>query len=282
MIAQQPFSKFSQLIRWYSNAITLYDIHSPAAYKLAEAMEASKIGKRDGREILRFRNRLRKDRHLFKQKTDDEGAFSNNNRKMSTVGRFSRKSQAPLFAYRRLYRLTRYLKAENILELGTGSGLGHYVLRKAAPEALITSVDADPYLTELARSNIGRDEKRSSFICDSFSRFWQDEAARSMPWDLIILDGDHRGVALLNNFHQIKHNRDTYGYSPTIFIGDIRWSSGMLNAWEEIANAYRGIALDYFHFGILHPGSESGQHLKASIIPYRYKFWRAGFFPPEK
>ncbi|TVR85493.1 MAG: hypothetical protein EA411_12730 [Saprospirales bacterium] len=278
MTTQQRWWRFRQFLNWYASAKTIYDIHSPGAFELVSALEQLPIEWKEGREILNFRKRLRRDRHLLTKDNEGPKAIIEENYHNSTVGRFSRKTQLPLSAYRKMFRLAKYRNAKHILELGTGSGLAHYVLRKARPEAHITSVDADPYLTELARTNIGRHERKSSFICDSFTGFWQDEAARSMPWDLIVLDGDHRGVTLLNNFHQIRKNNLEYGFKPSVFIGDIRWSSGMLTAWEELMDQYEGIALDYFDFGILHPGGETGPYLKASLIPYRYKFWRAGFF----
>lgn len=277
MMSLFNFWKLKSLLKWYRSGLTIYDIHSPGVFPIAEALERGFIRDDDGTEILEFRKMLRKDRKLFKK--IDEGAKQNRSPAMEdTVGDFARKSQAPLYNYRRLYRLAEFISANNILELGTGSGLGHYILRKARPEAMITSVDADPFLTEMARTNIGRQYHKSSFICDSFSSFLEDQSVRETSWDLIVLDGDHRGVALLNNYHLIHDFSLKNGKIPVFFIDDIRWSQAMLTAWTELYGIHRGIALDYFSFGLLAPHQQEDFSFKAAILPYKFKPWRAGFF----
>ncbi|TVR78713.1 MAG: hypothetical protein EA409_10340 [Saprospirales bacterium] len=271
------FWKFKSFLKWYRSGITIYDIHSPSVYSLVESVEKGSIRDEDGREILEFRQMLRKDRKMFKKMGAGPKDGMSSSMK-ETVGNFARKSQAPLYNYRRLYRLAEFLSAENILELGTGSGLGHYILRKARPEAMITSVDADPFLTEMARANIGRNYHKSSFICEHFSSFLEDESVRQTAWDLIVLDGDHRGVALLNNYHLINNFSQKNGKLPVFFIDDIRWSEAMLAAWSELYLMHEGIALDYFLFGILAPHQQEDFLFRAGILPYKGKPWRAGFF----
>lgn len=267
--------KYKAFFKWYLTANTIYDIHSPNLYPVVEALEYETISPVHLKGIQQFFRAL----SLQKKKFDlvDRGASQDQPKRNMDFSRFAEKSRSPMFNYKRLYRLAKYLNAKEVLELGTGSASGHYVLRKAVPEAQITSIDADAFLTEMGKENLGQYQTSSQFICSTFKEFWNMDLAQSQTWDLIVIDGDHRGEAMYQNFNSILKWSKQQLHQPCMYWDDIRWSPDAFAGWTKICSEYEGIAIDYFNFGLLVPTKYANSRQTVSVIPYLAKVWRCGF-----
>jgi predicted O-methyltransferase YrrM len=73
-------------------------------------------------------------------------------------------------------------------------------------------------------------------------------------YEMVFIDGDHKGSSLLKYFDQIVKQIPDHG---VIIVDDIRWSSSMYEAWNEIKNRPDvKVTLDLFYMGLvfLKPG----------------------------
>jgi len=144
-----------------------------------------------------------------------------------------------------LYRLSNFYKPNAILELGTHFGVGTFCLSEGNPNAQIVSVDACSETQKIAKQHIKN--KNIQFIQSTFDVYLS--GLSNQKFDLIYIDGDHRGKALLK-YLQIL---DNFSHDDTIFVlDDIRWSKDMLQAWNDIiVNTNFHLTLDLFKMGII-------------------------------
>jgi predicted O-methyltransferase YrrM len=91
--------------------------------------------------------------------------------------------------------------------------------------------------------------------------------------DLAYLDGNHRLEPTLEYFEKcLVHAHD----ETIIVLDDVHWSEGMTEAWRTIqAHPRVRMTLDLFDISIvfINPNIREKQHY--SIVPYRWKPWRA-------
>jgi predicted O-methyltransferase YrrM len=147
-----------------------------------------------------------------------------------------------------LYKLVRYFKAQNILELGTSIGIGSSYLMAGNPEAHLTTIEgcsstasvAKRLFTALEMDSI--DQRVASFV-DAIPELTKNK------YDLIFLDGHHDGQATLKYVDQLfscLHD------DSILILDDIRWSADMLSAWNKAKSDERfHVSIDLYRMGIL-------------------------------
>jgi predicted O-methyltransferase YrrM len=110
----------------------------------------------------------------------------------------------------------------------------------------LTTIEGDPFLHQNAKDYLSRFGDRVDVVLGNFD----DVLPQILPtkkWDLVIIDGNHRGEALLNYFHQIKPHLSENAW---VLMDDIHWSPDMTNAWNDIvANCGGKLTLDFFQWG---------------------------------
>jgi len=133
---------------------------------------------------------------------------------------------------RLLFRLTRYFKSKNILELGTYMGAGSLYLAHANKNAKITTIEASETLAGIAQKSFDEAQVNNiSLLNKTFEEALPEILKSNPPFDLIFFDGNHTYEATLNYFHQCMEYKNEH----SIFIfDDIYWSQEMYKAWTEI------------------------------------------------
>lgn len=149
-----------------------------------------------------------------------------------------------------LLRLVHFLKAQNILELGTSLGLGTAFLASHS-EARVTSIDGCSETQKVARDNLSKlgFMDRVELLTGTFDDVLPGLLAERRTWDLIYIDGDHRKTSTLRYFEQIiPHLHE----NSMVIFDDIYWSKGMTEAWKSIQEhpAVRQ-TIDVFQFGMV-------------------------------
>jgi len=229
------------------NAKNLHGVHSPFFYALNREVLAKKNFPLT-KKVEELRNELKKNHQ--KIELVDLGAGSrvnnSNSRKISEIARVSSGSKKDLAL---LHNLAKWIKAENILELGTNLGLGSIALSSADCVKRVITIEADPSLSKLAVKNLEKFDLNAEVIQGSFEEIIDLALKKLKRIDLAYLDGNHKKEPTLDYFKRIKEFIDN---DSVIAIGDIHWSEEMEEAWENIkADKDVAATADIFSIGLV-------------------------------
>jgi predicted O-methyltransferase YrrM len=180
----------------------------------------------------------------------DDPASSGRGR-MESLSRVAQRISAPRRKAMCLYGLVRGLAPTRALEMGTGVGIsGAYQgtgLRHGGGGAMV-ALDGAPDLAAVAGETYA--ELGLDAIDVRVGPF-----AQTLP---PVLDEGELGYALVDGHHQEQATLDYFellvSRSPGVVLvfDDIRWSDGMLRAWERIARDPRaGLAADLGSYGVV-------------------------------
>lgn len=184
--------------------------------------------------------------------------FKGSKRKVSQIARVAgliRKRQ------RLLFRVAKYLKVKNALELGTSLGLGTIALASSSEKIEVTTVEGCPKTLNIAEKTFAKYEvKNIKAINKTFEEFFNEVGKQN--FDLIYIDGDHSGKSTINYFENVLefvHN------DSVLIFDDIYWSPEMTKAWKEIINRPEvTVSIDTFQWGFVFFRKE--QHKEHFVI----------------
>lgn len=147
---------------------------------------------------------------------------------------------------RALAGLARHLDAVGVLELGTCLGITTAYLGKHA--ASVTTIEGNPVLAEHSEDVWQRlNVQNVTSIVGNF-----DDLLPSLPpqqYDLVFIDGNHRGSALLQYVNELAPYLTEKG---VIVCDDIHWSRDMESAWDELIQENRwSLRVDFYEWGLL-------------------------------
>ena len=233
--------------RHFFTACNAHALHSPFLYRLYnEAIKSQKTP--DAWPIERLRKHLLNDERELE--VLDLGAGSKAGlTKQRTVKRLAATVTVRPQYGALLLRLVRFLKAQNILELGTSLGLGTAFLASTS-EARVTSIDGCSETQKVARenlSNLGLID-RAELLSGAFDDVLPKLLLERRAWDLVYIDGDHRKASTLRYFEQVLPHLHE---NSVVIFDDIYWSKDMTEAWESI-QAHPAVrqTIDVFQFGM--------------------------------
>ena len=235
------------LIREYINYIRKaqgrHQIHSPFVYNFVDSCLKIKISKEFKTKIKLLTNSL--SNNHTKLMISDFGAGSKKMGQIRTVSSIYKNASCKGTYAHLLYKLCNYYQPKFILELGTNLGVGTFFLHEGNPNTKIITIDGCLETQNIARQNLTNDN--ICFIHAKFEEYITNLAPQK--FDLIYIDGDHRGEALLNYLEMLQ----AFSHDETIFvIDDIRWSKDMFDSWKQlIASNNFHLTLDIFKMGIL-------------------------------
>jgi predicted O-methyltransferase YrrM len=237
-------------LNYRRKAKTRFSIHSPFVYDLVEKVFRDKKRYKEYREL----NKLR---HRFLNRTDkvemtDFGAASGNKEyvvRLKTIGKVVRQAGHSKKQLELLFRLSRYLKPDTILEFGTSAGLSASYLSKGYPEAKLITMEGSMGLATIASESF---EKRGLHIeleVGEFDAILDNILKNIERLDLVFFDGNHRKKATLRYFKKCL----TKAHESSIFLfDDIHWSRGMNKAWKKIKSDKRvSLSIDLYWLGLV-------------------------------
>ena len=171
-------------------------------------------------------------------------------KKVFTVGEIVRRSAVrPKFG-KLLFRLSRYFKPHRILELGTSLGISTMYLSLGWPDARVITIEGDPLLRPLTEENFKKLKlKNIKTFEGKFSQMLPLVSDARDPFDMVFIDGDHRGEEMMNYLKQI---RPFLTSSACVILDDIHWSGDMEQGWKKAVNM-EGVTLsvDLLQFGLI-------------------------------
>lgn len=149
-----------------------------------------------------------------------------------------------------LFKIAKYFKIKNAIELGTSLGISSLYLSQYSKDCQLISVEGCPNIAKVAQLNFEKLKANNiTSIVGAFDEELPKIFHQNKAFDLIYFDGNHTKEATLNYFEIcLKHI-----HNDSIFIfDDIYWSQDMLSAWNTIkANQNVKVTIDLFHFGLV-------------------------------
>lgn len=229
---------------------TRFKVHSPFVYELVEKVfrDNTKYDDFDLLNDVHARYKKRTD----KVETLDFGANSGSRKfvvKYKSVGKLVKKSGHTKKQLELLFRLARYFKPDQILELGTSVGISTAYLGKGWPKAKLVTMEGSMGIASVADDNLKRRGVEVELEVGEFSAIIDHVLENIEKLDLVFFDGNHRMEATLNYFEKCVAK----SHEESVFIfDDIHWSPGMELAWRKIQKDQRvSISVDIYWAGIV-------------------------------
>jgi predicted O-methyltransferase YrrM len=125
------------------------------------------------------------------------------------------------------------IEADTVLELGVGGGIGACYLALVPSVRQYVGIDLAPQGLAIARGNLGQcvADSRVRLMQTSFAAGIEQLASESATFSFVWLDGDHYPDRVLGYFESLV---PLLKPGSIIAFDDIRWSLGMLDAWEQL------------------------------------------------
>lgn len=136
------------------------------------------------------------------------------------------------------HKLIQQFNITNILELGTSVGIGTMYMATASNAVKLTGIEACPETCEFLTRKLEKANIRNvNLINDDFDSVFDKNLLSDQKFDMIFIDGNHKGEALLKYYEIIlkKHLNP----SNIVIVDDINWSRDMYLAWKTIVNKDR-------------------------------------------
>lgn len=178
------------------------------------------------------------------------GAGSRVSSKSSPLGRLIKGSSVSSKIGAFLFRLAKWLNAENILEIGTSVGVSTLYLASACPEANIITLEGDSQRAAYAQHSFEFMSFNNIELLEGDFDLTLGVAIEKIPKiDMVFFDGNHRAEPTLRYFKQCLKKK----HDDTVFVfDDIRWSNEMFKAWQVIAQHNSvSVSIDMFNVGVI-------------------------------
>ncbi len=200
----------------------------------------------------KYRKELLKDKTLIK--ITDFGAGSKKNKKnirmIKNIAKISgSKAKFGLF----IQKLIKYFDIKYALEMGTSLGITSIFMAYASDNLQIDGIEACPEIAGFL--NFKRKERNIenlNIINNNFDLVFENNELGNKNYDLIYIDGNHRGEYLLKYFKILKEKHCS---NPCIIIiDDINWSNDMYQAWKDLTKLKSASFLNFYRFGVIFLG----------------------------
>lgn len=233
-----------------------HGIHSPFVFNLVTQCFYDTTNYFEYEDLKQYRKALLEN-HNFINVTDfgaGSRVFKSNKRKISAIAKNAGVSEKNA---KLLFRLVRYFKSENILEIGTSLGLATSALALGNPKAKIITLEGCLNTQTIAMKmfqvqSFKYKRNEIKFINTEFSRYLKNFSTPleiTENFQLIYFDGNHSKKATLDYFNLLLPTVS----NETIWIfDDIHWSKEMEQAWKIIKEHEQvTLTIDTFQWGIV-------------------------------
>ncbi len=236
------------------NSKNEYSVHSPFVYDLLTKCFYDRTDFPDYKKLAQFRKSLLDDKSEIEVTDFGAGSrvFKSNKRKVSDIAKNAGISPSRAMM---LYRIVRYFKSENVLEIGTSVGLATSALSLGNPESKITTLEGCLQTASVAKrqfENFGM--QHIDLKTGEFAATLKSFDVGLLTFDLIYFDGNHQKDATLAYFEKLL---PTVTNDSVWIFDDIHWSAEMEQAWEIIKqNPKVTVTIDTFQWGLVFFRSE--------------------------
>ena len=236
-----------EYIKFLFSATNQHGVHSPFVYDLVTKCFYDKSKYEDYKKLGRYRKQLLLNAATVEIKDFGSGSrvFKSNTRAINAI---AKTSGSTLNRSKLLYRITKYLKPQNSLELGTSLGLATQALALGHSDNSVLSVEGCEAISKFTQKQFKQfDINNVELINSTFEEYISQLSDRK--FDLIFFDGHHDKEATLHYFETLLPT----AHNDSVFLfDDIYWSKGMKEAWEIIkAHPKVKVSVDTFFWGLV-------------------------------
>lgn len=233
--------RIASYLKWRLQAKSWRTVHSPWLFELLQNMRSDAS---ESEPIEALRAKLRNDPTPVP--TVDFGAGSNG--AINTVSGITRHSLKRKKHARAMAGIAMHIKAQSALELGTSLGLTTAYLAEHASQ--VWTMEGNPHIAELATNHWNQlDLQNIQLTIGAFDASLNKVLEGIGPIDLVFIDGNHRGDALLHYVNQIEPSVPNSG---VIVCDDIHWSMDMERAWNSLClDPKWTLKVDFYEWGLL-------------------------------
>tara|TARA_B100001758_G_scaffold247507_1_gene265622 strand:+ start:20845 stop:21630 length:786 start_codon:yes stop_codon:yes gene_type:complete len=245
----KTFLFIARYIKYFITAKTKHSTQAPFAYEFLTKVINPKLDNKDCSNIEALRKKLCKSEERI-QITDFGAGSHINNAKIRMIKDIAKNSAKNEKFGKLLYKIAKYYKSENIVELGTSLGISTLYLSKGNKKSKVFTFEGCPETAKIAKLNFNKISANNiNITLGSFEKTLETKLKEIKTIDLVFIDGNHKEESTIKYFKQcLKYSND-----QTIFIfDDIHWSKGMESAWRYIkAHEKTTLTIDLFFVGIV-------------------------------
>ena len=249
-------------VKFLLRSTNQHGVHSPFIYDLITKCFYDKSNFQEYEILKKHRKELLQSQESIEITDFGAGSrvFKSNRRKVSAI---AKNAGITLKRQHLLFRLSRYLKADSMLEMGTSLGLGTVAMSLGNPLGRIATVEGCPLTAEKALTYFNKFQlKNIEMHSKTFESFFSE--SMSGNYELVYIDGNHLKEKTIEYFvHLLKYmNNDS-----VLIFDDIYWSWEMTEAWQQIiAHPRVTVSIDTFQWGLVFFRKEqTGQHFTVRL-----------------
>ncbi|WP_248723513.1 O-methyltransferase [Seonamhaeicola sp. ML3] len=234
-----------QYFKFLLKSTNQHGVHSPFIYDLITKCFYEKTDYPEYKDIQNYKSTLKNNDAIIS--VEDLGPGSRktktHQRKVSQIAKISGTN---LSRSKLLFRLSKYFKPNQVLELGTSLGIATHAVHLGTPNCNILSIEGCPNISKFTCNRL-KPLKNITIENANFSEVLPNLSKHT--FDLIFFDGNHQKEATLNYFETLLPT----AHNNSVFIfDDIYWSKGMTEAWETIKKHPKvSVTIDTFNWGFV-------------------------------
>lgn len=248
--------QIKHFLKHYIHARSDLRMHSPYVFRLMNTTLKTMDKSQFWEEIERRRGEISLRNDLVTSPDPGSGSI---NGSRQTLGQLLKSSATSRQKGQFLARLSAFIRAEKVCELGTSAGIGTAYLYSMQQPAIFT-VEGRSEVYEVARETMQVLNLEKVQCLHGLFEDHLDSLAQNGAFDIVYIDGNHKVEPSLRYVNWAKNHLSEQGM---IIIDDIYWSPEMTEAWNSIRNSSDvKLSLDFYHFGIisLNPAFREAQH----------------------
>ena len=235
-----------RFIDYWLHAVDDHSLHHPFIYKFYNEVIKPSLRQKSFDDVEHIRQGFlrNKERLEFNQVGAGSTVVSTDH---WTVQKIAHTSVSPKKVSALLYNIGRFLKSDNVVELGTSLGVNTRWMAQIE-EANIHTIEGVPEIYDLAVGHLHNLSNVRTY-CGDIDELLPDILAKLSDVDMAYLDANHTYEATLRYYELIAVKRQP---SSVIVVGDIHWSDEMEKAWDYLMKLEEvTLTVDLFHCGLI-------------------------------
>ncbi len=243
-------------IAWWLKAINRHGAHGPFLYGFLDKCLYRKSNTSAFDDIEKIRGELKRNHRTLTYKDLGAGQRKYQKNNITNPELINRDTkdiahnslQSPKYC-RLYYRIIQYFNYQSVLELGTSLGITTSYLALANPRATIETIEGVRVVAGIAEEVFQKNNLDNIKLHVGDFNDVLNQIPENKKYDMIILDGNHRGNATMDYFlWSIKHIHE----HGVLIVDDIRWSQSMFHTWKNIINHDEvKLSIDLFYMGLV-------------------------------